>query len=37
MGELGNADPSLRWYHSGPVGLVLRLLGQRPASVKAEA
>ncbi|MDX1370448.1 glycine betaine/L-proline ABC transporter permease ProW [Pseudomonas sp.] len=37
MGELGNADPSLRWYHSGPVGLVLRLLGQRSASVKAEA
>jgi glycine betaine/proline transport system permease protein len=37
MGERTNSDPSLRWYHSGPIGLVLRLLGHRPASVKAEA
>ena len=35
MGELGSADPSLRWYHSGPVGLVLRLFGSRPQTAKA--
>ncbi|MGE8305203.1 MAG: glycine/betaine ABC transporter permease, partial [Pseudomonas kermanshahensis] len=27
MGARTNADPSLRWYHTGPVGLVLRLCG----------
>jgi glycine betaine/proline transport system permease protein len=37
MGERTSSDPSLRWYHSGPAGLLLRLFGQRPPSVKAEA
>lgn len=27
MGARSSADPSLRWYHTGPVGLVLRLFG----------
>jgi glycine betaine/proline transport system permease protein len=34
MGERSNADPSLRWYHSGPVGLLLRLLGSRAQATK---
>ncbi|MNG32533.1 Glycine betaine/L-proline transport system permease protein ProW [compost metagenome] len=34
MGERSNADPSLRWYHSGPVGLLLRLAGSQPARRK---
>ncbi|MNN35593.1 Glycine betaine/L-proline transport system permease protein ProW [compost metagenome] len=34
MGERTNSDPSLRWYHSGPVGLVLRLVGNRPVRGK---
>ena len=29
MGERIKADPSLRWYHTGPVGLVMRLFGSR--------
>lgn len=37
MGERSNADPSLRWYHSGPVGLVLRLFGSRPQTAKASS
>ncbi|MEX6503619.1 glycine betaine/L-proline ABC transporter permease ProW [Pseudomonas zhanjiangensis] len=37
MGERSNADPSLRWYHSGPVGLVLRLFGSRPQAAKASS
>lgn len=35
MGERTSADPSRRWYHSGPVGLLLRLCGSQPASHKA--
>ncbi|MBO3274327.1 glycine betaine/L-proline ABC transporter permease ProW [Pseudomonas schmalbachii] len=35
MGERTNSDPSLRWYHSGPVGLVLRLVGNQPVRGKA--
>ena len=32
MGARTGADPSLRWYHTGPVGLLLRLFGaRRPA------
>jgi ABC-type proline/glycine betaine transport system permease subunit len=27
MGARTSADPSLRWYHTGPVGVVLRLCG----------
>ncbi|HDS1820587.1 TPA: glycine/betaine ABC transporter permease, partial [Pseudomonas putida] len=27
MGARTSADPSLRWYHTGPVGVVLRLFG----------
>ncbi len=37
MGERSGADRSLRWYHSGPVGLLLRLVGGRAASAKAGA
>jgi glycine betaine/proline transport system permease protein len=29
MGARTGADPSLRWYHTGPVGLLLRLFGTR--------
>jgi len=35
MGERTRSDPSRRWYHSGPVGLLLRLLGSQPAPHKA--
>ncbi|MNO04878.1 Glycine betaine/L-proline transport system permease protein ProW [compost metagenome] len=27
MGARTSADPSLRWYHTGPVGVVMRLCG----------
>ncbi|MGE8303429.1 MAG: glycine/betaine ABC transporter permease, partial [Pseudomonas kermanshahensis] len=32
MGARTNADPSLRWYHAGPVGAVLRLCGSGHAA-----
>lgn len=35
LGERTRSDPSLHWYHSGPVGLLLRLCGRRPLSAKA--
>ncbi|MGA4637537.1 glycine betaine/L-proline ABC transporter permease ProW [Pseudomonas solani] len=35
MGERTRSDPSRRWYHSGPVGLLLRLFGSQPALRKA--
>lgn len=34
MGERSKADPSLRWYHTGPVGLVMRLFGSRQPSAR---
>lgn len=36
MGERTNANPGLKWYHTGPVGVVLRLLriNQRPDNRK---
>jgi ABC-type proline/glycine betaine transport system permease subunit len=27
MGARTSADPSKRWYHTGPVGVILRLCG----------
>lgn len=35
MGERTRNDPSRRWYHSGPAGLLLRLLNSQPAPRKA--
>ncbi|MNN73917.1 glycine betaine transporter membrane protein [compost metagenome] len=32
MGERTSADPSLRWYHTGPVGALLRLCGAGQSS-----
>lgn len=37
MGERTNFDPSVRWYHAGPVGLVMRIFGSRPSNVSAQA
>jgi len=30
MGARTSADPSLRWYHTGPAGVVMRLCGAAP-------
>lgn len=37
MGERTTSDPSLRWYHTGPVGLLLRLVGNQQASRRSAA
>ncbi|WP_336333245.1 glycine betaine/L-proline ABC transporter permease ProW [Pseudomonas putida] len=31
MGERSSNDPSRRWYHTGPIGVVLRAVGAGPA------
>lgn len=31
MGERSSSDPSRRWYHTGPIGVVLRVVGAGPA------
>jgi len=33
MGARTNADPSKRWYQTGPVGVLLRLTGKKPVQV----
>ncbi|MCO8166143.1 ABC transporter permease subunit, partial [Pseudomonas sp. 21LCFQ010] len=32
MGERTAAEPGRRWFHTGPVGLVLRILGSNPST-----
>ncbi|MCQ9427497.1 glycine/betaine ABC transporter permease, partial [Pseudomonas sp. LJDD11] len=32
MGERTAAEPGRRWYHTGPLGLLLRLFGANPAA-----
>lgn len=37
IGERTSSDPSLRWYHTGPIGLMLRLFGRNGQRAKAMA
>ncbi|MNP78969.1 Glycine betaine/L-proline transport system permease protein ProW [compost metagenome] len=37
MGARTSADPSLRWYQTGPLGLLLKVFGLRHSSRRRAA